>query len=165
MAVKLEQIISETAKACGVTVEQILGSDRTPDVLTARQLALFVVRKNTTFSLPQIATAFAKTHATVIHAVRQMEQRLGEEPELRDRYKRLLATILPMIASDQPEKISELVHFYRGRGPVNVRVFGDPKEINLTMHLDGDTITIVVTANKGNDTSCWSWMIDGELRK
>ena len=36
MAVKSEQIISETAKASGVTVEQILGSDRTPDVLTAR---------------------------------------------------------------------------------------------------------------------------------
>ena len=148
MAIKLEQIIEETAKVCGVTVEQILGSDRTPDVLTARQLALFVARKNTTFSLPQIAAAFGKTHATVIHAVRQMEQRLGEEQELRDRHKRLLETVLPMVASDQPEKISELVRFYRGRGPVNVRVLGDPKEINLTMHSDGDTITIIATANK-----------------
>lgn len=149
MAVKLEQIIGETAKASGVTVEQILGSDRTPDVLTARQLALYVARKNTTFSLPQIAAAFSKTHATVIHAVRQMEQRLGEEKELRDRYKRLLEIVLPMVASDQPEKISELVHFYRSRGPVNVRVLVDPKEINLTMHSDGDTITIIIaTANR-----------------
>ena len=148
MAIKLEQIIEETAKVCGVKVEQILGCDRTPDVLTARQLALFVARKNTTFSLPQIATAFGKTHATVIQAVRQMEQRLGEEQELRDRYKRLQEAALPMIASDQPENISEFVRFYRGRGRVNIRVLGDPKEINLTMHSDGDTITIIATANK-----------------
>lgn len=150
MAVKLEQIIGEAAKACGVSVEQILGSDRTPDVLTARQLALFVARKNTTFSLPQISAAFSKTHATVICAVRQMEQRLGEEQELQDLHKRLLEAVLPMIASDQPEKISELVHFYRGRGPVNVRVLGDPKEINLTMHSDGDTITVIATADTGD---------------
>lgn len=150
MAIKLEQIIEETAKVCGVKVEQILGSDRTPDVLTARQLALFVARKNTTFSLPQISAAFGKTHATVICAVRQMEQRLGEELELREQHKRLLEAVLPMVASDQPEKISELVHFYRGRAPVNIRVLGDPKEINLTMHSDGDTITIIVTANTGN---------------
>ena len=93
MAIKLEQIIEETAKVCGVKVEQILGCDRTPDVLTARQLALFVARKNTTFSLPQIAAAFGKTHAAVIHAVRQMEQRLGEEQGLREQHKRLLEAV------------------------------------------------------------------------
>ena len=83
MKPELELIISETAKAYDLPVGHILSADRREPVETARQLAMYVARKQTTRSLPEIAAVFGKTHETVIHATRNIEKRLDVENSLR----------------------------------------------------------------------------------
>lgn len=149
MAIVLERLISETAKACGVTVEQILSSDRSERVKSARQLAMFVAHKNFTFCLPEIAAAFGKTHATVIQAVRIVGRRLKIDKCLRDHHKHLQEVLVSVMTSGPSERILELAHFHGDGGPLNVRILGNPNEINLTMCSRGGVMNIAVTANKG----------------
>ena len=44
---------------------------------------MYIARKFTTRSLPEIAKMFDKTHATIIHGVRNIEKRLDVEEELK----------------------------------------------------------------------------------
>ena len=48
-----------------------------------RQVAMFLCRRMTRSSLPDIANAFGKTHATVLHAYRSIEGRMDVDAALR----------------------------------------------------------------------------------
>ena len=45
---------------------------------------MFLCRKLTRASLPEIARAFEKTHATVMHACQTVQDRMQVEPDLCD---------------------------------------------------------------------------------
>jgi len=59
----------------GVPQSEILSPRRTPRVVRARQLAMFVARDLTPLSLAQIAREFDRDHSTVLHAIRTVEAR------------------------------------------------------------------------------------------
>ena len=44
---------------------------------------MYLCRSMTPASLPDIATAFAKTHATVLHAYRSIESRMDVDSDLK----------------------------------------------------------------------------------
>ena len=48
-----------------------------------RQVAMYLCRRMTRSSLPDIATSFSKTHATVLHAYRSIENHLDVDDKLR----------------------------------------------------------------------------------
>ena len=79
----IEEIQSAVAKKYSVTMGQILSSERTQSIVTPRQMAMYIARKFTPKSLPEIADKFNKTHATIIHGVRNIEKRLDVEEELK----------------------------------------------------------------------------------
>jgi chromosomal replication initiator protein len=62
-----------------------MSSKRRPRSVSApRQVAMFLCRKLTRSSLPEIANSFGKTHATVVHACKTIQDRLQVETTLRD---------------------------------------------------------------------------------
>jgi chromosomal replication initiator protein len=62
-----------------------MSSKRRPrSVALPRQVAMYLCRRLTRASLPEIANAFGKTHATVLHACRAIHNRLDVENDLRD---------------------------------------------------------------------------------
>jgi chromosomal replication initiator protein len=68
-----------------------MSSKRRPRSLSApRQVAMFLCRKLTRSSLPEIANSFGKTHATVVHACKTIQDRIHVEPELRDSVRELI---------------------------------------------------------------------------
>ena len=79
----IEEIQAAVAKKYSVTMAQMLSPERTQSIVTPRQLAMYIARKFTTKSLPEIAKLFEKTHATIIHGVRNIEKRLDVEEELK----------------------------------------------------------------------------------
>lgn len=79
----IEMIQTAVAKKYSVTISQILSPERTQSIVTPRQLAMYISRKFTNNSLPEIALKFDKTHATIIHGVRNIEKRLDVEEDLR----------------------------------------------------------------------------------
>ena len=82
--VTIEEIQSAVAARYSVSLAQILSSERTASFVTPRQLAMYIARKFTTKSLPEIAKQFEKTHATILHGVKSIAKRLDVEPELRE---------------------------------------------------------------------------------
>lgn len=61
-----------------------MSSKRRPRSVSApRQVAMFLCRKLTRSSLPEIANSFGKTHATVVHACKTIQDRIQVEDDLR----------------------------------------------------------------------------------
>lgn len=60
-----------------LTVAEILGNQRSRAIVLARHEAIWMVKKNTHWSLPQIGQFFGgRDHTTILHAVRKHEKRL-----------------------------------------------------------------------------------------
>lgn len=87
----VEEIQTTVAKKFGVTINQILSSERTQSIVTPRQLSMFIARKLTTKSLQEIAEAFGKTHATILHGVKTIADRLKNEVELKKNLEEIVA--------------------------------------------------------------------------
>lgn len=87
----VEEIQQSVAKRFDVSIDQILSAERTQSLVTPRQMAMYISRKYTTRSLPEIAQSFGKTHATIVHGVKNIEKRLDVEPDLKSILKEVLA--------------------------------------------------------------------------
>jgi len=87
----IEEIQTAVAKKYNVSIAQILSSERTQSIVTPRQLSMYIARKFTTKSLPEIAKFFDKTHATIIHGVRNIEKRLDVEEDLKSTLAEILS--------------------------------------------------------------------------
>jgi chromosomal replication initiator protein len=79
----IEEIQNTVSKKFGVSINQILSSERTQSIVTPRQLSMYIARKLTTKSLQEIAVAFDKSHATIIHGVKTIKERLANEEDLK----------------------------------------------------------------------------------
>ncbi len=65
----------------GVSRQDLLSAKRTSRISHARQLAMYITRRETSLSLAQIAREFNRDHTTVLHAIRTVSTRLVPESE------------------------------------------------------------------------------------
>ena len=78
--VDIDQIQREVARFYKVAVEELRADRRTKQLALARQVAMYLARKLTQSSYPEIGTRFGKDHSTVMSACRKVERlRLTEE--------------------------------------------------------------------------------------
>lgn len=87
----VEDIQEVVARKYDVRKEDILNSVRTQSIVTPRQLAMYISRKYTSKSLKEIADLFDKKHATIIHGVKTIENRLDVDEELRHKLDEILS--------------------------------------------------------------------------
>lgn len=87
----IREIQECVCKKYGVTIAQILSTDRTASLVTPRQLAMYISRKYTPKSLQEIAAEFDKKHATILHGVKTISKRLDVEDELKTVLTEILA--------------------------------------------------------------------------
>ena len=68
-------ILEATAEMFGLTVEDLRGKSRSRPLVTARQIAMYVLREMTDFSYPAIGREFGdRDHTTVMHAVSRVAE-------------------------------------------------------------------------------------------
>jgi chromosomal replication initiator protein len=78
-----EQIMKTVADYYDIRLVDMT-SKRRPAVITMpRQVAMYLCRSLTPSSLPEIGSAFGKTHATILHACRLVEKKMETNSELR----------------------------------------------------------------------------------
>lgn len=78
-----DDIQKGVAEHFGIKLMDMSSKERSRSVALPRQIAMYLCRKLTRASLPEIATSFDKTHATVIHGCKTIQNRLDTEPDLR----------------------------------------------------------------------------------
>lgn len=72
-------IMSQTANYFNITVDDLCGPARTHVLVTARQIAMYLCRELTDFSLPAIGRLFGgRDHTTVMHANKKIRQLMAE---------------------------------------------------------------------------------------
>ena len=66
-------IISQVCKFYSVDEVALRGSQKTKGIAEPRQIAMYLIRKLTNLSLPDIGKEFAKDHSTVLYNIRKVE--------------------------------------------------------------------------------------------
>ena len=74
-------IISQVCKFYSVDETVLRGTLKNKGTAEARQIAMYLIRKLTNFSLPDIGKEFARDHTTVLYAIRKVEQALKKGDE------------------------------------------------------------------------------------
>ena len=82
-AMTLGDIESTVSAFFGITPADMHSSRRTRTVSAARQVAMFLARRNTPMSYPEIGRAMGKNHSSVVLAVKRMEKALADDADLQ----------------------------------------------------------------------------------
>jgi chromosomal replication initiator protein len=89
-----QMILEATANRYGFTIDAICGPSRTRPLVTARQVAMYLVRNLTDYSYPAIARVFGgRDHTTVIHAVDKITGQMKERRQIYEQVTDLLLKI------------------------------------------------------------------------
>lgn len=70
-------IISEVCRFYSIENNILRSTQKNKGTSEARQVAMYLIRKMTSLSLPDIAKEFGKNHTTVLYAIRRVEEELG----------------------------------------------------------------------------------------
>lgn len=83
-SVQPDEIVRQVAEVYGVTVDRILGRDRSRQVALPRQIAMYLLREEANISLPQIGEAIGgRDHTTVMYACDKVADMMERDDSLR----------------------------------------------------------------------------------
>ena len=78
------EILGEVARTMNLRAEDVLGGKRRPDLVLARQIAMYICRRKLGLSYPELGRAFGgKDHSTVIHAIKKIKKFLVSDKALQ----------------------------------------------------------------------------------
>ena len=87
-------IISQVCKFYSVDEVVLRGSQKSKGIAEARQVAMYMIRKLTNLSLPDIGKEFGKDHTTVLYNIRKVENALkNNDSELQNNIRDITANI------------------------------------------------------------------------
>ena len=82
--ISVDSIVSSVAKFFNIKVQDMKGPRRTRQLVVPRQVAMFLARRHTGLSLPEIGKHFGgRDHTTVMHAVRKIEKQIATDEIFR----------------------------------------------------------------------------------
>ena len=87
-------ITREVCKFYGIEENVLRGQSRAKDTATARQIAMYLIRSQTSLSLNDIGREFGnRDHTTVLHAINRIEERMKNDADLTEIIKDIKANI------------------------------------------------------------------------
>ena len=87
-------IIGEVCRFYSIEENILRSTQKTRNTAEARQVAMYLIRKMTNLSLPDIAKEFGKNHTTVLYSIKRIEDELGNTTNgLQDNIREITANI------------------------------------------------------------------------
>jgi len=94
--VTIETIQKTVANHYQLKTSDIKSSKRLKTLVLPRQIAMYIGRKLTSASYPEIGAKFGgKDHSTIIHAIKKIEKNMEEDLQLRSTVEKLINSIKP----------------------------------------------------------------------
>jgi chromosomal replication initiator protein len=87
--IPVERVEALVTEALDVARPALLSAQRNARLVFARQVSMYLLRKQIGLSLASIGERYGRDHTTVLHAVRAIEARRACDPEVR----RLVTTL------------------------------------------------------------------------
>jgi chromosomal replication initiator protein len=92
--VSVENIQKTTAEYYNIKMSDILSKRRSRSVARPRQMAMFLAKELTNYSLPEIGESFGgRDHTTVIHACKKINQLRSFNLDIEEDYRKLLRVL------------------------------------------------------------------------
>ncbi|MBO5702176.1 MAG: chromosomal replication initiator protein DnaA [Clostridia bacterium] len=76
VSVTVDKIFSAVYKKYGITKEDLIGKNRSREIAQARHVAIYLIRKITEMSLPNIGKIFNRDHTTALASFETIEKRV-----------------------------------------------------------------------------------------
>lgn len=93
-AYRVDPIVRITAKYFNVSYSDIMSARRTGYIIVPRHAAMYLAKKFTGKSLPEIGRRIGgRDHTTILHAVRRIEQLIEEKPAIKAHIEAISALI------------------------------------------------------------------------
>jgi len=86
-------IIEETAKHFQLTPDDLTGDNRSQSIVSARQVAIYLVRKLTNLTLRNVGEVFGRDFSSVLSSIRRTENRLKESTDFAKEIKDIVSNI------------------------------------------------------------------------
>jgi chromosomal replication initiator protein len=81
-AVTIDMILTEVAKEFSISKNKLCALSRAREVAIPRQICMYLCRKYTQSSLATIGVTFNRNHATVIHAIKKVEELIEDNSDI-----------------------------------------------------------------------------------
>ena len=82
--ISINQIQKAISDYFNIKLSALLSKKRTKDIVTARQIAIYISRELTELSLPVIGAAFGgKDHTTILHSYNKIKNKIGKDKGLK----------------------------------------------------------------------------------
>lgn len=120
---RLRAWLELVARQLGTTHDELVGRVRTRHVVEARQVAMYILRRETGMSFPEIGNLFGRDHSTVVHAAQGVEERMRNRPVFRRYVEAAILTAPPPVAGVR-------------RDDAPPPLFDEDKDRLLTLHND-----------------------------
>jgi len=79
----MDNVIRVSAEYFGLTPNDLKGKKRSQNIVNARQIAMYIGRKMTDYSMTEIGQDFGgRDHTTVMHSIKKIEEKLYNDPSL-----------------------------------------------------------------------------------
>ena len=98
--ITIEFIQKEVGSFFDLSVKDLKSNQKQKKVSEPRQIAMFLSRKYTSSSFPEIGNKFGgKNHSTVVHAVKNIEKKTDKDPNVSNAVAAISATLEKFITS------------------------------------------------------------------
>ena len=89
----IETIQKEVSNYFGIKIYDIKSSKKQKNIAFPRQISMYLVRRYTGASYPEIGEKFGKDHSTVIHAVKKIENLIKDDLSIKNTINSLSRSI------------------------------------------------------------------------
>ncbi len=93
-SINFEMIAQEVSNYYNIDSDQLFTKSRKREISDARQMVMFLAKKHAKMPLTAIGTRLSRTHATVLYACKNIEDRLPMERQLQEDVAKIEAAIL-----------------------------------------------------------------------
>jgi chromosomal replication initiator protein len=83
-SINFEMIVDTTAEFFKINPDVIYSKSRVRDISDARQIIMYLAHKHLTLSSPSIGRMLGRTHATVLHGITAVQNRIPREKNIGD---------------------------------------------------------------------------------